>query len=116
MEQIRKFLQGKGFALVLAACLLAAAAAGVWAVQTVRGELQKILDGLRDPASSARTAPGIDEGALRWGWWLFWGVIWFCWGARALRAANRIRTCQQLSGTCLHAASLGAYLKRVQRG
>lgn len=26
--------------------------------------------------------------ALRWGWWLFWGVIWFCWGARALRAAN----------------------------
>ena len=57
MEQIRKFLQGKGFALVLAACLLAAAAAGVWAVQTVRGELQKNLDGLRDPASSARTAP-----------------------------------------------------------
>ena len=62
MEQIRKFLQGKGFALVLAACLLAAAAAGVWAVQTGRGELQKNLDGLRDPASSARTAPGIDEG------------------------------------------------------
>ena len=62
MEQIRKFLQGKGFALVLAACLLAAVAAGVWAVQTVRGELQKNLDGLRDPASSARTAPGIDEG------------------------------------------------------
>ena len=62
MEQIRKFLQGKGFALVLAACLLAAAAAGVWAVQTVRWELQKNLDGLRDPASSARTAPGIDEG------------------------------------------------------
>ena len=62
MEQIRKFLQGKGFALVLAACLLAAAAAGVWAGQTVRGELQKNLDGLRDPASSARTAPGIDEG------------------------------------------------------
>ena len=30
MEQIRKFLQGKGFALVLAACLLAAATAGVW--------------------------------------------------------------------------------------
>ena len=54
--------------------------------------------------------------ALRWGWWLFWGVIWFCWGARALRAANRIRTCQQLGGACLHAASLGAYLKRVQRG
>ena len=27
MEQIKKFLHGKGFALVLAACLLAAAAA-----------------------------------------------------------------------------------------
>ena len=61
MEQIRKFLQGKGFALVLAACLLAAAAAGVWAVQTVRGELQKNLDGLRDPASSARTAPAANS-------------------------------------------------------
>ena len=59
MEQIRKFLQGKGFALVLAACLLAAGAAGVWAVQTVRGELQKNLDGLR---GSSSTAPGIDEG------------------------------------------------------
>lgn len=33
MEQIKKFLHGKGFALVLAACLLAAAAAGVWAVR-----------------------------------------------------------------------------------
>ena len=62
MEQIRKFLQGKGFALVLLACLLAAGAAGVWAVQTVRGELKQNLDGLRGPASSARTAPGIDEG------------------------------------------------------
>lgn len=56
-------LQGKGFALVLAACLLAAAAAGVWAVQTVRGELQKNLDGLRDPASSARTRPRHRRGA-----------------------------------------------------
>ena len=42
MEQIKKFLHGKGFALVLAACLLAAAAAGVWAVRlaqtaTIRG-------------------------------------------------------------------------------
>ena len=31
MEQIKKFLHGKGFALLLAASLLAAAAAGVWA-------------------------------------------------------------------------------------
>ena len=32
MEQIRRFLREKGFALALIACLLAAAAAGVWAV------------------------------------------------------------------------------------
>ena len=34
MEQFRKFLRDKAFALVLTACLLAAAAAGVWAVRT----------------------------------------------------------------------------------
>ena len=44
MEQIKKFLHGKGFALVLAACLLAAAAAGVWAVRT----------DLTNPSSTAR--------------------------------------------------------------
>ena len=44
MEQIKKFLHGKGFALVLAACLLAAAAAGVWAVRTVRDELRQSLE------------------------------------------------------------------------
>ena len=33
MEQIKKFLHGKGFALLLTASLLAAAAAGVWAVR-----------------------------------------------------------------------------------
>ena len=42
MEQIRKFLRDKGFALALLACLVAAAAAGVWAVRTVRDELDKI--------------------------------------------------------------------------
>ena len=40
MEQFRKFLRDKAFALVLTACLLAAAAAGVWAVRTVRNELR----------------------------------------------------------------------------
>ena len=59
MEQFRKFLRDKAFALVLAACLLAAAAAGVWAVHTVRKELKKDLDAVRSPSS---TAPGIDEG------------------------------------------------------
>ena len=63
MEQIRKFLQGKGFALVLAACLLAAAAAGVWAVQTVRGELQKNLDGLRRSGQQRPHCPRHRRGA-----------------------------------------------------
>ena len=61
MEQIRKFLRDKGFALALLACLVAAAAAGVWAVRTVRDELDKNLSGLRTPDSTS-TAPGIDEG------------------------------------------------------
>ena len=59
MEQFRKFLRDKAFALVVTACLLAAAAAGVWAVRTVRNELKKDLDAVRSPSS---TAPGIDEG------------------------------------------------------
>ena len=59
MEQFRKVLRDKAFALVLTACLLAAAAAGVWAVRTVRNELKQDLDAVRSPSS---TAPGIDEG------------------------------------------------------
>ena len=61
MEQIRKFLRDKGFALALLACLVAAAAAGIWAVRTVRDELDKNLSGLKTPDSTS-TAPGIDEG------------------------------------------------------
>ena len=60
MEQIRKFLRDKGFALALLACLVAAAAAGVWAVRTVRDELKENLDGLNEPDSTS-TLPGIDE-------------------------------------------------------
>ena len=60
MEQIKKFLRGKGFALALAACLLAAAAAGVWAVRTIRAELQKSLDGLEPPAATQQTQPEPD--------------------------------------------------------
>ena len=63
MEQIRKFLRGKGFALALAACLLAAAAAGVWAVRTIRAELQQRLDGLNAPSTSQQTTP---EPELTW--------------------------------------------------
>ena len=52
MEQIKKFLHGKGFALVLAACLLAAAAAGVWAVRTDRDELIRIAQQIEDTLRS----------------------------------------------------------------
>lgn len=52
MEQIKKFLHGKGFALLLTASLLAAAAAGVWAVRALRAELQKSLDGLNAPGTT----------------------------------------------------------------
>lgn len=62
MEQIKKFLHGRGFALALIACLLAAAAAGIWAVRTLRAELEHSLDGLQQPESSAQeTLPGVDE-------------------------------------------------------
>ena len=57
MEQIKKFLHGKGFALLLTASLLAAAAAGVWAVRALRAELQKWLDGLNAPGTTQQTAP-----------------------------------------------------------
>ena len=146
MEQFRKFLRDKAFALVLAACLLAAAAAGVWAVHTVRKELKKDLDAVRSPSS---TAPGIDEGIrtspglageeeaewqqqtapaansvanvpearqlLRWSCILFWGAVWVWFGARTLRAANRVLACQQFGCACLHAACLGARLEQLQR-
>ena len=60
MEQFRKFLRDKGFVLALLACLVAAAAAGVWAVRTVRNELKENLDGLKTPDSTS-TLPGIDQ-------------------------------------------------------
>ena len=63
MDQLRKFLRGRGFALAMAACLLAAAVAGVWAVRAIRSRLEEDLSGL-DETDTAReqTAPGIDEG------------------------------------------------------
>ena len=60
MEQFRKFLRDKGFVLALLACLVAAAAAGVWAVRTVRDELKENLDRLKTPDSTS-TLPGIDQ-------------------------------------------------------
>lgn len=54
MEQIKKFLHGKGFALLLTASLLAAAAAGVWAVRALRAELQKVWMDWTPPAPPNR--------------------------------------------------------------
>ena len=53
MEQIKKFLRDKGFALALLACLVAAGAAGVWAVRAVRDELEKSYESLTEPGASS---------------------------------------------------------------
>ena len=63
MEPFRKFLQGKGFALVLAACLLAAAAAGVWAVRIVRDELDSFVELVKLPE---KLSPLSKESVLEW--------------------------------------------------
>ena len=57
MEQIKKFLRSKGFALALLACLVAAAAAGVWAVRAVRDELKKSYDSLTTPQAEPAPEP-----------------------------------------------------------
>ena len=53
MEQIKKFLRDKGFALALLACLVAAGAAGVWAVRAVRDELKQDYESLTQPGASS---------------------------------------------------------------
>lgn len=45
MERIKNFLREKGFVLVMTACVLAAAAVGMWAVRTVRDRLEEDLRG-----------------------------------------------------------------------
>ena len=57
MEQIKQFLNGTGLALLLPASLLAAAAAGVWAVRALRAELQKSLDEPDAPGTTQQTTP-----------------------------------------------------------
>ena len=52
---------------------------------------------------------------LRWSCILFWGAVWVWFGARTLRAANRVLACQQFGCACLHAACLGARLEQLQR-
>lgn len=63
MEHIRNFLRGKGFVLALTACILAAAAAGIWAVQTIRNEMARDLENSRtELLPGEETDPGIDAG------------------------------------------------------
>ena len=63
MEHIRNFLRGKGFVLALLACVAAAAAAGVWAVRTIRDQMAEDLG--EKPSQSItgeETFPGADGG------------------------------------------------------
>ena len=62
MEQIKKFLRSRGFTLALLACLVAAAAAGVWAVRTVRDELKKSYDDLTTPQEEPAPEPQLTLG------------------------------------------------------
>ena len=137
MEQIKKFLRSRGFALALLACLVAAAAAGVWAVRTVRDELKKSYDDLTTPQEEPAPEPQLTLDPQEDDVWqqpvtdaaesaanvtqarilcvLFWGAVWLWFGARTLRTAGRILACQQFSCACLHAARLGQGLERLQR-
>ena len=125
MEQIKKFLRSRGFTLALLACLVAAAAAGVWAVRTVRDELKKSYDDLTTPQEEPAPEPQLTRDRRRRICGkctqarilcvLFWGAVWLWFGARTLRTAGRILACQQFSCACLHAARLGQGLERLQR-
>ena len=139
MEQIKKFLHGKGFALLLTASLLAAAAAGVWAVRALRAELQKSLDGLNAPGTTQQTTPETEpdwdaqedttwqqpvtdvanskadvpqQDAL---WCILWCAVWLWFAARTLGTARRILACQQFGTACRRALYAGARAQRLQR-
>ncbi len=67
MEHIKNFLRGKGFALALLACILAAAAVGIWAVRTVRSQLEEQLRQVEPEISGQETEPddyGMEYGGL----------------------------------------------------
>ena len=135
MEQIKKFLHGKGFALLLTASLLAAAAAGVWAVRALRAELQKSLDVPDAPGTTQQTTPETEPdwdvqedttwqqpvtdvanskaaGAL---WCILWCAVWLWFAARTLGTARRILACQQFGTACRRALYAGARAQRLQR-
>ena len=62
MERFTNFLRGRGFALALAACVLAAAVTGIWAVRTLRSRMEEDLRGEQTaPLTGAETDPGIEE-------------------------------------------------------
>lgn len=55
-RRIQKVLRSRGFTALLA-CLVAAAAAGVWAVRTVQDELKKSYDDLTTPQEEPAPEP-----------------------------------------------------------
>ena len=136
MEQIKKFLHGKGFALLLTASLLAAAAAGVWAVRALRAELQKSLEGLDTPGTTQQTTPETEPD-----WDAQEDTTWqqpvtdvanskadvpqqtpsgvssgAQSGSGSLRGtARRILACQQFGAACRRTLYAGARAQRLQR-
>ena len=139
MEQIKKFLHGKGFALLLTASLLAAAAAGVWAVRALRAELQKKSGLAERPRHHPTDHPGNRTGLGRTGghhmaaardrrckqqgrcaaadalWGVLWCAVWLWFAARTLGTARRILACQQFGAACRRALYAGARAQRLQR-
>ncbi len=132
-------MRSRGFTLALLACLVAAAAAGVWAVRTVRDELKKSYDDLTTPQEEPAPEPQLTLDPQEDDVWqqpvtdaaesaantqtrtarilcvLFWCAVWLWFAARTLGTARRILACQQFSCACLHAARLGQGLERLQR-
>lgn len=60
MSKLRDFMRDKAVLLVLLACVVCAVGVGVWAVRTVRGQLQQDLNGV-DEISGAEDYPGNDD-------------------------------------------------------
>lgn len=69
MSKLLGFLRQKGFVLVLAACVVGAAATGVWAIRTVQQQLKGLgAESLPDTAG-LETYPGLEnkwEGDTQW--------------------------------------------------
>ena len=59
MNKIRDFMRDRGLLLVLLACAACAVGVGVWAVRTLRGQMQQELDG-RNGKAGVEEYPGIE--------------------------------------------------------